>query len=124
VAVETPSLEELSPGLFALLTRPERALARLAFSQELKQVTHPSGTNLRRMAGRAYTSALRSLVGLVGFLLVGGVVMVIAGRDNHVPVVEPLGMAIVAVWAVFCVLLMLRAVQVTRYCNRNLGGYT
>jgi hypothetical protein len=124
VVADTPSLEELSQDLYVRLTRPERALARMAFSQEMKQSPRHDGTHLRRTARQAYTSAFRSLLGLASILLVGGVALIIAGQDNHVPVVEPVGIALVVVWAVIGALIMIRAVQVTRYCNRNLGGYS
>lgn len=124
MVAEMPSLEELSSGMYMRLTRPERVLAERSFSQILKRSPHHDEKNLQRAARQAYTWAYYPMVALSGSIAFGAAVMVAAGRSNHVPLIAPIGIVLVAVWAIFAILIMIRAVQVTRYCIRNLGGYS
>jgi hypothetical protein len=121
------SLEKVAPGIYARLTRPERNLAGRFFrnwSRALQQ-RNPGHEpeNAVRAARQAYTQTASAFLEISTPFALAGFLMLGIGSSDDSSLIESVGGALVVIWIAFATWLMQRAVQITRYFKKNLGGY-
>lgn len=121
MAQEKLSLESLSPTLYSRLTMPERALSRRYFSICLarleKQNPGCHEDNLRQAVRQAYSKTIFGLIVVSSPIWIVGASF-ISYRDSG-GIFLSVGIALLAVEAIWLALVMIRAVQEGRYLRQN-----